>query len=296
MRNRHANPETNRKPRGRRRLRLAGALLFAAVLASVAHAQQDSPAPAAKQAASRAATHPTVSAELDRVIAVVNNQVVLASDLDAEMRLFQLLPRSNGRELEPARALERLTTRAVIEQQILLEDPHGMDVTPAELESSITELRQTLPACKQRDCESEAGWAAYLASLGLSPERVAAYWTNRIAILRFIELRFRSGIRIAPEEIEKYYKETMLPMYATPGAAPALDHVSARIQEILLQQRVNELLNEWLKSLQYQGQVEVLDPALRVAVEAATPAPKSAQPDGIATKPGGGNGGGHEPL
>ena len=204
MRNRHANPETNRKPRGRRRLRLAGALLFAAVLASVAHAQQDSPAPAAKQAASRAATHPTVSAELDRVIAVVNNQVVLA--------------RSNGRELEPARALERLTTRAVIEQQILLEDPHGMDVTPAELESSITELRQTLPACKQRDCESEAGWAAYLASLGLSPERVAAYWTNRIAILRFIELRFRSGIRIAPEEIEKYYKETMLPMYATPGA------------------------------------------------------------------------------
>ncbi len=81
-------------------------------------------------------------------------------------------------------------------------------------------------------------------------------------------MRFRSGIRILPEEIRKYYQETLVPKYAKPGDAPSLERLSPRIQEILLQQKVNSLLGDWVKSLQEQGQVEVLDPALREAVPA----------------------------
>jgi hypothetical protein len=84
-----------------------------------------------------------------------------------------------------------------------------------------------------------------------------------MAVLRFIELRFRSGIRITPEEIAAYYKDSLVPKYARPQDAPPLEKISPRIQEILLQQRVNLLLNDWLKSLQDQGQVEILDPTLR---------------------------------
>jgi len=49
-----------------------------------------------------------------------------------------------------------------------------------------------------------------------------------------------------------------------------LDQVAPRIQEILLQQRVNLLFDEWLNNLRKQGEVEVLDPALE------TPAPQPA--------------------
>ena len=201
--------------------------------------------------------------ELDSVIAVVNNQAILASDLDFEMHVFKLLPIGSRRDLTSASALERLTTRALIEQQILQQDPHGMDVLPKDLNDSLDELRQNLPACKQRDCTTAAGWAAYLATLGLTPDRVEEYWARRMAVLRFIELRFRSGIRITPEEIAAYYKDTLAPKYARPEDAPPLEKISPRIQEILLQQRVNLLLNDWLKSLQDQGQVEILDPSLR---------------------------------
>ena len=201
--------------------------------------------------------------ELDRVVAVVNNQAILASDLDFEMHVFKLLPIGSRRDLTPASSLERLTTRALIEQQILQQDPHGMDVSPKDLNDSLDELRQNLPACKQRDCSTEAGWAAYLATLGLTSDRVADYWAHRMAVLRFIEMRFRSGIRITPEEIAAYYKDSLVPKYAKPEDAPPLEKISPRIQEILLQQRVNLLLNDWLKSLQDQGQVEILDPALR---------------------------------
>ena len=132
---------------------------------------------------------------------------------------------------------------------------------------NLAELRQSLPACKRRDCVSEPGWSAYLATLGLTPDRIDEYWARRMAVLRFIERRFRSGIRIAPEEIKKYYDESLLPQYSTPKDAPPLEKVSARIQEVLLQQQVNALLNDWLKSLQDQGQVEILDSALAAASE-----------------------------
>jgi len=213
--------------------------------------------------------------ELDSAVAVVDNQLILASDLDFEMRIFRLLPIGSRRDATPARSLERLITRTLIERQILQQDPHGLDVSEKDLDASLEELRQSLPACKHLDCSTPAGWAAYLATLGLTPERVADYWSHRMAVLRFIELRFRSGIRITQEEIESYYKDTLVPKYARPEDAPPLDKISPRIQEILLQQRVNVLLNDWLKSLQSQGQVEILDPALRP--------PDAETPDGSAT-------------
>jgi len=215
---------------------------------------------------------------LDSVIAEVNNQVILASDLDLEMRIFHLLPIGKRGDFTREKALERLITRALIEQQIVLEDPHGLDVLPKDLEDSLIELRGNLPGCKERDCASTSGWSAYLATLGLTPERVSAYWARRMAVLRFIEMRFRSGQRIMPEEIKKYYQETLVPKYARPEDAPPLDRVSPRIQEILLQEQVNAMLNDWVKSLQEQGQVEILDPTLRQAIPAESASDEPASP------------------
>ena len=221
---------------------------------------------------------------LDSVAGVVNNQVILASDIDLEMRISRLLPITEHGDLTRAGAMERLTTRALIEQQILLEDPHGLEIFPKDVEDSLTELRQNLPACKLRDCATAEGWQAYLETLGLTPERVSEYWIHRMAVLQFIELRFRSGIRIAPEEIQKYYQETLVPRYEKREDVPPLAKVSQRIQEILLQQRVNELLSGWVKSLQEQGQVEILDPALRMQAPAGSGLGSSAGPSDAASR------------
>ena len=60
---------------------------------------------------------------LDRVVAVVNNQAILASDLDDEIRLSVLDPASGGLGmLTRERALDQLIGRALIQQQIRQED------------------------------------------------------------------------------------------------------------------------------------------------------------------------------
>jgi len=91
---------------------------------------------------------------------------------------------------------------------------------------------------------------------------VVSYLRHRLEILRFIEERFRQGIHIAPEEIDSYYRQTLIPQYKAGQAVPSLADVAPRIQEILLQRQVNALFDDWLKSLRKQGDVEVLDPAL----------------------------------
>ncbi len=200
---------------------------------------------------------------LDRVVAVVNNQVILASDVDDEMRLSVLEPRTAPRTPEsPRAALERLISRALIQQQIRDEEAQATVPTSDEVAARIATLRKELPGCVSQDCATDDGWKAFLASHSLTQQRVETYIRSRLEILRFIEMRFRQGISISRNEVEAYYRDTLLPQYPAGEKAPALDQVEPRIEEILLQQRVNVLFSDWLENLRKLGDVEVLDPAL----------------------------------
>jgi hypothetical protein len=208
------------------------------------------------------AAPPANAVVLDRVVAVVNNQAILASDVEDEVRLAVLDPGGAGVVLTPQHALEQLISRALIQQQIRQEDVQAAEPSQDDVNARLKEIRREVPACIRLNCASEQGWTAFLAAHGLTPQRVEAYLRYRVQILRFIEQRFRQGIRIAPEEVEKYYRVTLLPQYAPGEAIPPLDKVAPRIQEILLEQQVNVLFDDWLRNLRRQGDVEVLDPAL----------------------------------
>jgi hypothetical protein len=233
----------------------AGAMAAYLALTGAALALAQYPAQASQQ--------PRNAVVLDRVVAVVNNQAILASDVDEEVRLAVLDPERAGLGiLTPQRALEQLISRALIQQQIRQEDAQAARPSQDEIDARLKEIRNEVPACVHFNCASEEGWKAFLAARGLTQERVETYLRRRIQILRFIEERFRQGILIAPEEIQTYYRETLLPQYAAGEAIPTLDEVAPRIEEILLQRQVNTLFDDWLRNLRRQGDVEVLDPAL----------------------------------
>ncbi|MGA7243069.1 MAG: SurA N-terminal domain-containing protein [Terracidiphilus sp.] len=212
------------------------------------------------------------SVTLDRVVAVVNRQAILESDLEDEMQLSVLDPSTNVQEkMTEQQALEQLISRALIQQQIEQDYLQATEPKPEEIASRLHEIRTELPACVRADCKSDAGWKAFLAKHDLTPPQIENYLRMRLEVLSFIELRFRQGIRITPEEIEAYYKDTLLPQYPVGEAPPPLQQVSSRIEEILLQQRVNALFDTWLENLRKQGQVEVLDPALETATANGNP-------------------------
>ena len=211
--------------------------------------------------AAAAAAENAPPAVLDEVVAVVNNRPILASDVEDEIRLaFLDATRPGEPALSRRRALDQLISRALVEQEIRQQDEKAATPSSQQVDARIQELRRQLPACARRNCVSEAGWNALLAEHGLTPQRVRAYIRYRMEILRFIEQRFRPGIRISPQEVENYYRSELAPKYPDPSAVPPLDVVSKRIEEILLERQVSGLFDQWLTTLRAQGDVEILDP------------------------------------
>jgi peptidyl-prolyl cis-trans isomerase SurA len=228
------------------------------ILGNVAIAQQ--PANGAAAAAVQTPSSTATPMVLDRVVAVVNGDLLFESDLDEEKRfaVFQPLRRANA---EPTRdeLLERLIDRRLILQQARMQPQEP--ISDAQVDTELASLRKTIPECKADRCETDAGWKKFVEDQGFTLDEVRERWRERMEVLRFIEARFRMGIRISQPEIDDYYNKTLKPAFQKQGTAPPPeDTISDRIQEILLQQQVNTLLADWLKSLRAQGTVRVVKP------------------------------------
>ncbi len=236
----------------------------------VSTAQGDAAASDAQKAAATqgAATHGAAtgapqgkSVVLDSVVAVINGDVLLESDVEAERRFesLQLLPPDQN---TPAHAAERLITRTLILQQMKDQDQSTTDIKEADVDKFIAELKKEQPGCLPARCESEAGWASYLKGLGMTPAEVRQRWKQQLIILNYLNLRFRSGIRIPADQVQTYYQKNLVPQFAAKHEkAPAVNTLKPRIEEILLQQQVSKQIDAWEATLRQQGSVEILVPA-----------------------------------
>jgi peptidyl-prolyl cis-trans isomerase SurA len=196
--------------------------------------------------------------ELDRLVAVVNGDVILESDVREEMRLGAFQPfRDAAGNFSREQAVDRLVDRTLILQQARLQPEEA--ISDPQVEAQLNVLRKDIPACKEYHCETDAGWQKFVAAQGFTMGELVDLWRERMEVLRFIETRFRTGIHITDDEIKDYYQKTLLPQYESQKAVPPkMETISDRIQEILLQQRVGDLLIDWLKSLRAQGTVRMV--------------------------------------
>lgn len=202
---------------------------------------------------------PAQGVVLDRLVAVVNGDVILESDVDEERRFEEIQPYRAASDSTRARIIERLIDRVLILQQAALEPEDA--VLDKDLDAQIATLQRDIPACKEYRCETDEGWKRFLGSHGFTEQEFRARWLQRMQLLKFIEVRFRNGVSIKDDEVQAYYEKTMLPEYARRKLTPPpLDTVKRRIEEVLLQQQVTALLQDWLKSLRAQGSVRIMVP------------------------------------
>lgn len=189
---------------------------------------------------------------LDRIVVVVNKGVILASQWDEAIR-FEAL--ASGRDVatmtdaECDAALDRLIDQELIQQEIATTTYQPVSATAVD--KKVAGLRQQLaPAA------DDAQWHSLLARYGLTEQEVRDHVAAYVDILRFVDLRFRPSIHIDPRTVEAYYRTTLLPeAQARGGRQPELKQVAPQIEELLVQQRIDELLNAYLKNLRAQSRI-----------------------------------------
>ncbi|MCI0355203.1 MAG: SurA N-terminal domain-containing protein [Acidobacteria bacterium] len=191
---------------------------------------------------------------LDRVAATVNDGVILESEWDDALRYECFL---NGRllqQLTPAdrsATLERLIDQLLLAQQ--LETTGFNHATPDEVAARIREIRNETPGAG-----TDAGWKLLLARYGLTAEVLAERVGRQIDLERYVDQRFRPSVYVDAESIQNYYRSRLVPeLQRKQSAVPRIEEVRARIERVLAEERMNELLAAWLKTLRAQSRIEV---------------------------------------
>jgi hypothetical protein len=196
---------------------------------------------------------------LDLVVAVVNEDLILESDLDEETRMAGFQPFGDRTVVTREELIERLIDRDLILQQIRLQPQSP--ITDAQVDAELRVLRNNIPECVAYGCETDAGWERFVAVQGFTVEELRERWRQRMQVLRFVEARFRMGIRISQEEMDAYYAGTLVPAYEKEKVTPPAEvAIADKIQEILLQKQVDKLLDDWLTSLRAEGSVRIVKP------------------------------------
>ena len=190
---------------------------------------------------------------IDGVVATVNRKPVLQSEWDEATRFeafMQQKPLRAVTESDRVRALQRLIDRRLLEFEMT--GAGVMAPSHEELRADIAKLRAQIPSAKD-----EKGWQAVVASYGLAERNIEDHLRSETQTMNFIDARLRPNIHVQPQEVEEYYRSQLLPDLEKSGMkVVTLQEVEPRIRELLMQQRIGELLEAWLHNLRQQTPVQ----------------------------------------
>ena len=200
------------------------------------------------------------------MVAVVNRHVILESELDQATRvefLMQTKPIDRLTYADRTAVLERLIDRSLLDQQIV--NPTMLDPTTEELKAKVEEVRQGIPGGSANE-----SWKTFLPATVWSSRMWKSSWHHSFGYLGLLTYGFAGLVRVDKEAIAAYYQERFLPEVRKRNASePKLAEVSDKIEQILAEQRIDELLSNWLKTLRAQAHIERMLPA--TATNAGTP-------------------------
>jgi hypothetical protein len=192
---------------------------------------------------------------VDRVVASVGHQAITASDVAKEYRLELFLEGKPPSDAEPGLvALDQVRGR-VIDRVLLEEEVQANGIQIAVGDESVVQrlhaLRDKFPAAQA----FEEG----LTAVGISEDDLRLRFARQAEVLLLIDRRLRPEATVETPEIETYYRNILIPDLARQGQKqpPALDDVEDRIREILVQKKINALLEAWLERLRAARDVKL---------------------------------------
>ena len=198
---------------------------------------------------------PSAVAEVvDRIVATVNGRVILQSDLDEALCYDALL---SGRSLadftdDDRRAtLDRLIDQELLREQMKSADfPHATDT---EVSARIADARKQYP-----QAVTDESWRSLLTRYHISEKELFAHVRQQVDVMRLVDARLRPAVQIDTKSIEAYYRDQFVPKLKQSGAHEVpLTEVSAKIRELLTEEKVSEMLVSWLQTLRSEGQVHI---------------------------------------
>jgi len=227
-----------------RRLALAPAVVAVALLVAGASA-----APAAAAAAAAPAGSASPNVLKDRVLAIVDEDPILASDLDRAVVLGQLQPKPG----EAEKAFRRGVLDDLVAQRLRFHeiDRFGLEQVPVDqIEKQVAEVRARF--------KDEATFRQKLREVGLDEAALRQLMARQLEVLTFVDERLGPQVFVSLDDIATYYKTVLTrEMQQQHLPVPPLDEVRDKIREVLRQQRLTEEIDHWTEELRRKANIAV---------------------------------------
>jgi hypothetical protein len=210
-------------------------------------------------AAAIAPPHVRAQQIVDRIVVRIEDDILTQSDLD-QLAAYQKLVSGS------ADSADRLTQES-IEQWIVNSEAdaaHFPAAPETEVAAGVAEIENKFP--------SPDAYRARLAELGLSADDVRQVVARQTYLERYLDSKFRDSVQIDPKDIEKYYNEQLVPALQKQGqAAPPLGDVRDHIRELLTEQEINRLADQWLDESKGRLRIEIVPPPDAAAGRSGAP-------------------------
>jgi hypothetical protein len=185
----------------------------------------------------------------DRVLAVVDEDPILASDVDRVVKLGLQQPNPG----ESAEAFRRRVINALIEERLRFHeiDRFGFAQVPVdEIERNVAKIRARFA--------DEASFQRALKEVGLDPKKLRQLVARQLLVLTYVDERLGPRVFVGLDDINRYYRDVLAPEMQRRGQpAPPVEDVREEIREVLKQQKLTQEIEKWTQELRDRAEVAV---------------------------------------
>jgi len=185
-------------------------------------------------------------------VAIVGNNAVTSSEVALQLRLEAFL---NKRPIDDSsQTSEQQVAERLIEVNLIEKEMRMTNFLPVKDE----EIEKELQALQRQDYLNRRAFMGVLERYALTERDLRTFLRRQMNVLRFIDFRFRTGLDVDKKTVETYYKDIYkISVQQLEGRDPEpLEEVHESLKEIILQTKVDELLDDWLKLLRTTTRVE----------------------------------------
>ena len=181
-----------------------------------------------------AAQTPESQETVDRIVARVENDIILWSDVRALSRYQQFL---DGKSETDAQILERLIDQWVVRTEAdVSRFPRPSD---AEIARGLERVQKSFASAEEYEARKKQN--------GLSDAEIRDMVAAQAYLSNYLDSRFRPGVQIDPKTIDDFYEKSIVPRAKARGQEPPpLDEARDLIQEALVQRGINDQADQWL--------------------------------------------------
>jgi hypothetical protein len=171
---------------------------------------------------------------IDRIVARVDTDIILLSDVRALERYQQLV---DGKSETDAQVLDRLIDQWVVRNEAdTAQFPHP---SPDAIDKGVERVQKSFTSTEEYESKKK--------EFGLTDADVRAMVASQLYLSNYLDSRFRPSVRVEAKDIQEFYEKAVIPRAQARGQEPpSLDAARDVIRDALIQRGIDEQADRWL--------------------------------------------------